>query len=77
MVTFELEDIFFVTPDATVAELTQRFLELMLTAPDSSLDIRQMTMGLQTGKRRIYDITSVLESVSLIEKQSVNRFKWM
>lgn len=60
-----------------LGELTQRVLELMMAAPDSSLDIRHVTSSLQTCRKRICDITRVLEGISLIEKQSVDKFKWM
>nr|XP_046228950.1 transcription factor E2F6 [Scatophagus argus] len=66
-----------VTPDVSVGALAQRFLELMLASPDSLLDIRLVTAGMQTARRRIYDITNVLEGISLIKKQSMHMFKWI
>ncbi|KAA8582917.1 hypothetical protein FQN60_015463 [Etheostoma spectabile] len=63
--------------DVSLGMLTQRFLELLLTAPDGSLDLRQVTTSLQTRRRRVYDITNVLEGINLIEKQSTNRVKWI
>lgn len=61
-------------PEMPLGELTQRVLELMMAAPDSSLDIGHVAPSLQ---KRICDITRVLEDISLIEKQSVDKFKWM
>lgn len=57
--------------------LTERFLDLLLMAPDGCLDLRQVTANLQTPKRRVYDITNVLDGIKLIEKQSANRIKWI
>ncbi|XP_069033598.1 transcription factor E2F6 [Embiotoca jacksoni] len=63
--------------DVSLGMLTQRFLELLLLAPDGVVDLRHVTASLQTRKRRVYDITSVLDGISLIEKQSANRVKWI
>lgn len=54
-----------------------RFLELLLMAPDGSMDLREATTSLQTRRRRVYDITNVLEGISVIEKQTANKVKWM
>ncbi|XP_042359417.1 transcription factor E2F6 [Plectropomus leopardus] len=66
-----------VTADVSLGTLTQRFLELLLNAPDSSVDLRQATTSLQTRRRRVFDIINVLEDISLIEKQSANKVKWI
>ncbi|XP_054474065.1 transcription factor E2F2 isoform X2 [Anoplopoma fimbria] len=63
--------------DVSLGTLTQRFLELLLASPDGSVDLRQVTTILQTRRRRVYDITNVLEGISLIEKKSTNKFKWI
>ncbi|XP_073348877.1 transcription factor E2F6 [Pagrus major] len=63
--------------DVSLGVLTRRFLDQMLAAPDNSLDIRQVIIDLQTRRRRIYDITNVMEGISLVERQSANKFKWI
>lgn len=63
--------------DVSLGVLTQRFLELILNAPDNLVDLRQVTTSLQTRRRRVYDITNVLEGISLVEKQSANKIKWI
>ena len=35
-----------------------------------------MELGLQVQKRRIYDITNVLEGIGLIEKKLKNNIRW-
>lgn len=62
--------------DVSLGLLTRRFLELLLAAPDGSLDLRHVATNLQTRKRRVYDITNVLTGISLIEKQSASRIRW-
>uniref|UniRef100_A0A3B4ZX75 Transcription factor E2F6-like n=1 Tax=Stegastes partitus TaxID=144197 RepID=A0A3B4ZX75_9TELE len=67
----------FTRQDVSLGLLTERFLDLLLMAPDGSLDLRQVTSSLQTRKRRVYDITNVLNGIQLIEKQSANKIKWI
>ncbi|XP_070782247.1 transcription factor E2F6-like isoform X2 [Enoplosus armatus] len=62
--------------DMSLGLLTQRFLDLLLAAPGGSLDLRQVASSLQTHKRRVYDITNILDGIDLIQKESVNRIKW-
>lgn len=59
-----------------VGEMLRRFLELMLASPDNLVDIRKLLAGSGRGKKRIDDITDVLEDISLIEKLSDHKFKW-
>jgi hypothetical protein len=41
-----------------------------------SLDLNQAAAKLAVQKRRIYDITNVLEGIGLIEKKSKNNIAW-
>ncbi|XP_067338481.1 transcription factor E2F1 isoform X2 [Channa argus] len=63
--------------DVSLWLLTRRFLDLLLTSPDGTLDLREVTASLQTRKRRVYDITNVLDGIKLIKKESANRIKWI
>lgn len=63
--------------DVSLGVLTVRFLELLLMSPDGSIDLREVMKTLQTRRRRVYDITNVLEGFSFIEKQTANKVKWM
>lgn len=60
-----------------VGEMLRRFLELTLASPDNLVDIRKLLAGTGRSKKRIDDITDVLEDISLIEKLSDHKFKWM
>jgi len=48
----------------------------MQRSPDGILDLNLTATELNVQKRRIYDITNVLEGIGLIEKQSKNNIKW-
>ncbi|XP_053300944.1 transcription factor E2F5 isoform X2 [Pleuronectes platessa] len=63
--------------DTSLVLLTQGFLELLLAAPGGSLDIRQVAISLKIRKRRVYDITNILNGIKLIQKESANRIKWI
>ncbi|XP_029903038.1 transcription factor E2F6 isoform X2 [Myripristis murdjan] len=67
----------FTRNDVSLGFLTKRFLELMLASPDGVLDLRQVAASLHTRRRRVYDITNVLDGVCLIKKQSANTIKWI
>lgn len=41
------------------------------------LDLNWATEVLEVQKRRIYDITNVLEGVQLIRKKSKNNIQWL
>ncbi|CAL8314141.1 unnamed protein product [Lota lota] len=64
-------------PDVSLAWLTKALLQEMVKAPDGVLDLRQAVQNLNTRRRRVYDITNVLSSISLIKKESANKVKWI
>ncbi|KAL7294028.1 hypothetical protein TKK_0012597 [Trichogramma kaykai] len=57
--------------------LTTRFVGLLQKAKDGVLDLKVAADLLEVRqKRRIYDITNVLEGIGLIEKKSKNSIQW-
>ncbi|KAJ8722863.1 hypothetical protein PYW07_004043 [Mythimna separata] len=57
--------------------LTTKFVSLLQEAKDGVLDLKIATNLLAVRqKRRIYDITNVLEGIGLIEKRSKNSIQW-
>ncbi|KAK7891144.1 hypothetical protein WMY93_023107 [Mugilogobius chulae] len=57
--------------------LTTKFVTLLQEAKDGVLDLKAATDTLAVRqKRRIYDITNVLEGIGLIEKKSKNSIQW-
>jgi len=62
--------------DSSLGLLTKKFVALIQGAPEGILDLNQAAGALGVQKRRIYDITNVLEGIGLIEKKSKNNIQW-
>ncbi|XP_029464608.1 transcription factor E2F4 isoform X2 [Rhinatrema bivittatum] len=56
--------------------LTTKFVSLLQEAKDGVLDLKAADTLAVRQKRRIYDITNVLEGIGLIEKKSKNSIQW-
>ncbi|XP_069462061.1 transcription factor E2F6 [Ambystoma mexicanum] len=63
--------------DVSLVYLTQRFMEVIKTAPDGVVDLNAVAKTLGVRKRRVYDITNVLDGICLIEKRSKNLIQWV
>ncbi|XP_043242797.1 transcription factor E2F1-like isoform X2 [Amphibalanus amphitrite] len=61
--------------ETSLGTLTKRFVGLVRAAGDGVIDLNQAAQLLRVKKRRIYDITNVLEGVGLLEKRSKNRVR--
>ncbi|KAK9800219.1 hypothetical protein WJX73_010809 [Symbiochloris irregularis] len=62
--------------DSSLGLLTKKFIALVEAADKGVLDLNSAALALQVQKRRIYDITNVLEGIGLIEKKSKNNIQW-
>ncbi|WZZ38784.1 hypothetical protein YC2023_035043 [Brassica napus] len=62
--------------DSSLGLLTKKFINLIKQAEDGILDLNKAADTLEVQKRRIYDITNVLEGIGLIEKTLKNRIQW-
>ncbi|XP_020964368.1 transcription factor E2FB isoform X3 [Arachis ipaensis] len=62
--------------DSSLGLLTKKFINLIKQAEDGILDLNKAAETLEVQKRRIYDITNVLEGIGLIEKKLKNRIQW-
>ncbi|XP_042486352.1 transcription factor E2FB-like isoform X2 [Macadamia integrifolia] len=62
--------------DNSLGVLTKKFISLIQEAKDGTLDLNKAADVLEVQKRRIYDITNVLEGIGLIEKTSKNNIRW-
>ncbi|KAH0650124.1 hypothetical protein KY284_030036 [Solanum tuberosum] len=60
--------------DSSVGLLTKKSINLIMHAEDGMFNHNQAADTLE--KRRIYDITNVLEGIGLIEKKLKNRIQW-
>ncbi|XP_063359723.1 transcription factor E2F4-like [Cydia amplana] len=72
-----MTDLIYKRYEKSLGLLTTRFVSLLQKAKDGVLDLKIATDLLAVRqKRRIYDITNVLEGIGLIEKRSKNSIQW-
>ncbi|XP_015792045.1 transcription factor E2F3 [Tetranychus urticae] len=62
--------------ETSLGQLTRRFIALLKDSQDGVLNLNTASSVLNVQKRRIYDITNVLEGVGLLNKTSKNNIKW-
>lgn len=62
--------------DNSLGLLTRRFVQLLRDSPDGIVDLNGAATQLEVQKRRIYDITNVLEGIGVIEKKGKNNVRW-
>lgn len=61
----------------SLGELTRKFIELIRSSKNGMMvNLNDAAIYLNVQKRRIYDITNVLEGIGLIEKTMKNKIKW-
>uniref|UniRef100_A0A8C6Z224 E2F transcription factor 2 n=1 Tax=Nothoprocta perdicaria TaxID=30464 RepID=A0A8C6Z224_NOTPE len=63
--------------DTSLGLLTKKFIGLLSESPDGVLDLNRAAGLLGVQKRRIYDITNVLEGIQLIRKKSKSHIQWI
>jgi len=62
--------------ETSLGLLTKKFVSLFHSDPSGTVDLNKASEGLNVQKRRIYDITNVLEGIGLVEKKSKNTVHW-
>ncbi|XP_023933827.1 transcription factor E2F2 isoform X2 [Bicyclus anynana] len=62
--------------DTSLGLLTKKFVALLKSSPNGVLDLNIAAEHLKVQKRRIYDITNVLEGIGILEKRSKNNIQW-
>ncbi|XP_035490155.1 transcription factor E2F3 isoform X3 [Scophthalmus maximus] len=63
--------------DTSLTFLTRRFAELVNHSTDGVFDLNLIALQLNAPKRRVYDVTNVLEGIKLIKKKSKNNIEWL
>lgn len=68
--------------DNSLGVLTKKFVSLIQRAENKCIDLNEavsvsFTQELKVQKRRIYDITNVLEGIGLIKKNHKNKIQWI
>lgn len=61
--------------ETTLGKLTERFIDLLYKS-NYSVNLNEVSSMLNIKKRRLYDITNVLEGVGLLQKTSKNVTQW-
>lgn len=51
-------------------------MHLLKTSPNGAINLNTASIQLDVQKRRIYDITNVLEGIGILEKKSKNNIQW-
>merc|ERR1719350_2738736 len=54
--------------ETSLGRLTKKFVNLFHSDPNGTVDLNKASINLGVQKRRIYDITNVLEGIGLVEK---------
>ncbi|KAI8815757.1 E2F/DP family winged-helix DNA-binding domain-containing protein [Fimicolochytrium jonesii] len=62
--------------DSSLGILTKKFISVLSACGDGILDLNHAATQLNVQKRRIYDITNVLEGINVIEKTTKNHIRW-
>ncbi|CAD6236465.1 hypothetical protein G9C98_003775 [Cotesia typhae] len=62
--------------DTSLSLLTKKFINLVENSNDGVVDLNVASEKLGVQKRRIYDITNVLEGIGILEKKSKNNIQW-
>ncbi|KAK8958528.1 Transcription factor E2FA [Platanthera guangdongensis] len=62
--------------DNSLGLLTKKFINLLRQSENGLVDLNKAAEILKVKKRRIYDITNVLDGIGLIEKRRKNNFLW-
>ncbi|XP_025410358.1 transcription factor E2F5-like isoform X2 [Sipha flava] len=63
--------------EKSLGNLATKFADLLRNSPDGIMHLNKATAMLAVKqKRRIYDITNVLEGIGLIEKKTKNQVRW-
>ncbi|KAM9340292.1 transcription factor E2F3 [Symphorus nematophorus] len=63
--------------DTSLGLLTRKFVDLLRRSADGVLDLNVVAQELNAPKRRVYDVTNVLEGIQLIKKKSKSNIEWM
>ena len=61
----------------SLGELTKNFIDCVKSKGLEQININEIVKKLKVKKRRIYDITNVLEGIGYIKKLGKNQIKWI
>jgi multidrug resistance efflux pump len=64
------------TQENSLGQLTKNFLNYIKTTGRKSININDLVNELSVKKRRIYDITNVLQGIDYLQKSGKNEIVW-
>lgn len=65
------------TNESSLYGLTERFVEMLKSSSKRQINLTEASTRLNVAKRRIYDITNVLEGIGLLDKASKGLTCWV
>mgnify|MGYP001410124691 CR=1 FL=1 len=63
--------------DKSLGLLCDNFLQLFASGTASSVELESVASTLGVGRRRIYDIVNVLESLDIVQKEKASSYIWL
>ena len=63
--------------DNSLIVITKKFIKLLKESPEMELDLNYAATILEVHKRRLYDITNVLEGIGYLKKKSKNNVRYV
>ncbi|CBY33600.1 unnamed protein product [Oikopleura dioica] len=63
--------------DTSLGATAKRFVTLLTSSSEQTIELNEAARRLQAPKRRIYDVTNVLEGIGLVSKKTKNHFQWV
>lgn len=62
--------------ETSLEELTRKFLVILERSQSNEVDLKEAALQLGVQKRRIYDITNVMEGIGVVDKICKNKVRW-
>lgn len=63
--------------DTSLGSLTRKFAELLKSSANGMVDLNYASQKMNAPKRRVYDVTNVLEGARVIKKKFKNYVQWL
>ena len=63
--------------DNSLSVLTKKFIDLIKSSDNATIDLNVAVQQLKVQKRRIYDITNVLQGINYVQKTQKNTIRWI
>lgn len=63
--------------DTSLCLVTRRLSEMLQSSSDRVVDLNAVAKALSVPKRRLYDVSNVLEGIALARKTSKNHIEWL